>query len=110
MVNIGPKISAVVDNVEVEAIAPRLKVFDLYILFKTTWFDYFQSTLDNLDKTIKSGSKAYPTPFLPQAPTKPLPNETTTPALKARGARCRVLDSGSWVRGVTSFPHLDWAQ
>ena len=27
--------------------------------------------------------------------TKPSPNESTTPVLKARGARCRVLDSGS---------------
>ena len=110
MVNIGPKISAVVDNVEVEAIAPRLKVFDLYILFKTTWFDYFQSTLDNLDKTIKSGSKAYPTPFLPQAPTKPSPNESTALTLKARGPRCRVLGSGPWVRGLAPFSHIDWAQ
>ncbi|MBC8409869.1 MAG: hypothetical protein H8E12_14275 [Rhodobacteraceae bacterium] len=35
--------------------------------------------------------------------TKPHPNESTTPALKARGARRAALGSGPWVRGLTSF-------
>ncbi|MDA0361928.1 MAG: hypothetical protein O3A45_02870 [Proteobacteria bacterium] len=38
------------------------------------------------------------------------PTQSTTPTLKARGARCVALGSGPWVRGVTSFVHMDWAQ
>jgi hypothetical protein len=43
-------------------------------------------------------------------PLKPSPNETTTPALSARGARRAALGSGPWVRGLARFTGLDWAQ
>jgi hypothetical protein len=38
------------------------------------------------------------------------PNESTTPALKARGARRAALGSGAWVRGGARFNGLDWAK
>ncbi|MGY9023151.1 MAG: hypothetical protein ACKVKA_10720 [Rhodobacterales bacterium] len=37
-------------------------------------------------------------------------SESTTPALKARGARRAALGSGPWVRDLTSFIDMDWAQ
>ncbi len=42
--------------------------------------------------------------------TKPSPNESTTPTLKAQGPRCRALGSGPWVRGLARFIYLDRAQ
>jgi hypothetical protein len=37
-------------------------------------------------------------------------NETTTPAISARGARRVALGPGPWVRGLAPFSHIDWAQ
>jgi len=37
-------------------------------------------------------------------------SESTTPALKARSPRRAALGSGPWVRSLSSFIDMDWAQ